>query len=183
MYIGTMIDALEIAGFAKASGIEVAAIPVTASNGDLVADVTTWGAVGYGCDHIELAYEFLRLFLTEQGQWECCDGKPLLNTFSLGWPVKTAGSATQLSQYTNTYAKYRILSEIYETEVPIVTDEDIPILDATIDRVHFFTAYEQELSTIINSLNNQGTGEALPVDINAVAADFIEELEWHLYEG
>ena len=183
MYIGTMIDALEIAGFAKASGIEVAAIPVTASNGDLVADVPTWGAVGYGCDHIELAYEFLRLFLTEQGQWECCDGKPLLNTFSLGWPVKTAGSATRLSQYAHLYNKYSILSTIYKTDTPIVTDEDITILDATIDRVQFLTAYEQKLSTIINSLNNQGTGEALPVDIDTVAADFIKELEWHLYEG
>ena len=183
MYIGTMIDALEIAGFAKASGIEVAAIPVTASNGDLVADVPTWGAVGYGCDQIELAYEFLRLFLTEQGQWECWSGLSLSSLFAYGWPVKTAGSATRLSQYEYLYSKYRILSTIYKTDTPIVTDEDITILDATIDRVQFLTAYEQKLSTIINSLNNQGTGEALPVDIDTVAADFIKELEWHLYEG
>ena len=83
----------------------------------------------------------------------------------------------------NIYSKYSILSSLYKTDAPIVTDEDIPILDAQIDRVQFLTAYEQELSTIINSLNNQGTGEALPVDIDTVAADFIKELEWHLYEG
>ena len=123
------------------------------------------------------------MFLIEQGQWECWSAHSLSSTFAYGWPVKTAGSATRLSQYEYLYSKYRILSTIYKTDTPIVTDEDITILDATIDRVQFLTAYEQKLSTIINSLNNQGTGEALPVDIDTVAADFIKELEWHLYEG
>ena len=41
-----------------------------ALDGDLVANITYYGAVGAGCETPELAYSFLRMFLLEETQWE-----------------------------------------------------------------------------------------------------------------
>ena len=72
------------------------------------------------------------------------------------------------------------INDEYQKEV---TEADIPFLNAKIDRVHFYTSLESNLSDIMSALNDPNTGVPTDVDIDAVAADFVKELEWHLYEG
>ena len=177
-YIGMMPESVINAGFSKMSGIEIASIPVAAADGDLVADIPFYGAALNGCDQPELAYELLRSVLF---------GDRMLATesfLSQGWSVYQEGSVERLSTGGNvvdTFNEIRMFCKRHE--IPEVTEADIPFLNAKIDRVHFYTSLESNLSDIINTLNDPDTGAPTDVDIDAVAADFIEELEWHLYEG
>ena len=178
MYIGPLYDLLHAKVYSEMTGNEIATIPVTAADGALVADVTQYGAVGYGCEDVELAYEFLRLFVTENFQTDDFD------TRDYGWPVRVKGSvATMMALPRNQscFVKPRVM---YGTEVPELTDEDIPTLFSEFDRVTFSSYMEYEFyRNVLQSLNDQSTGETLDVDIDAIAAEFVEDLEWHLAEG
>ena len=178
MYIGMMPESVTNAGFAKLSGIEIASIPVAAADGDLVADVSFYGAVLHGCDQPELAYELLRSVLL--GDVMCSP----LSFLSPGWSVYQAGSVDRLATGGIAIDTFNEIKRFYKRhEIPEVTESDIPFLNAKIDRVHFYTSLESNLSDIMAALNDPNTGAPTDVDIDAVAADFIEELEWHLYEG
>ena len=177
-YIGMMPESVINAGFSKMSGIEIASIPVAAADGDLVADIPFYGAALNGCDQPELAYELLRSVLL---------GDRMLATesfLSQGWSVYQAGSVERLSTGGNVVDTFNEIRMFYKRhEIPEVTEADIPFLNAKIDRVHFYTSLESKLGNIMAALNDPTTGAPTDVDIDAVAADFIEELEWHLYEG
>lgn len=178
MYIGPLYDLLHAKVYSEMTGNEIATIPVTAADGALVADVTQYGAVGYGCEDVELAYEFLRLFVMEDRQTDDFDVR------DYGWPVRVKGSvATMMALPRNQecFTKPRIL---YRTEVPDLTDDNIPILFTEPDRVIFNSNMEYKFyEDILQLLNDQSTGEAMDVDIDTVAAEFVDELKWHLYEG
>ena len=103
---------------------------------------------------------------------------------SQGWSVYQAGSVERLSTGGNVVDTFNEIRMFYKRhEIPEVTEADIPFLTAKIDRVHFYTSLESKLGNIMAALNDPTTGAPTDVDIDAVAADFIEELEWHLYEG
>ena len=70
-----------------------------------------------------------------------------------------------------------------EAHLPEITDEDIPFLNAEIDRVQFYTSLESEFSDMIDTLNNDATDEATDADIDALAEEIWDKLYWHLYEG
>ena len=177
-YIGMMPESVINVGFSKMSGIEISGIPIAAADGDLVADVSFYGAVLHGCDQPELAYELLRSVLL---------GDRMLATesfLSQGWSVYQAGSVERLSTGGNVVDTFNEIRMFYKRhEIPEVTEADIPFLNAKIDRVHFYTSLESDLSDIINTLNDPNTGAPTDVDIDAVASEFVDELKWHLYEG
>ena len=177
-YIGMMPEAVINAGFSKMSGIEIASIPVAAADGDLVADVSFYGAVLHGCDQPELAYAFLRSALSSDTLFVA------LSFLSEGWSVRHAGSVDRLSNKGETLDTFNEIKRFYKGDtLPEVTESDIPFLNAKIDRVHFYTSLESDLSDIINTLNDPNTGVPTDVDIDAVASEFVDELKWHLYEG
>lgn len=181
MYIGVMAEHIVNVGFTKLSGIEIAAVPVAAADGDLVVDIPFYGAVGAGCENVELAYEFLRLFLLEEWQQRAFSPDSI---GSNGWHVRIQGSAVVLAnqQYSkNIYNQFIILYN--KLDDPVITDGDIPFLNAEIDRVQFYTSLESEFSDMINTLNDDATDEATDVDIDAMAAEFWDKLYWHLYES
>ena len=181
MYIGVMSEHVINVGFTKMSGIEIQAVPVAAADGDLVADVLFYGAVGAGCKEPELAYAFLQTVSTFLRNESAYSPNGMM---SIGWPVRMVGSAENIANHSESvYAFGEFWFAFPGSEKPVITNDDIPFLYEKIDRVQFYTAPESELSDIIDTLNDPNTGEELPVDINAVAVDFIEELEWHLYEG
>ena len=166
------------AGFSKMSGIEITSIPVAAADGDLVADVLFYGAVLNGCDQPELAYELLRSVLLGDVM---CTPECFL---SQGWSVYQAGSIERLATGGVAVDIFNEVRRFYLSgAIPEVTELDIPFLNAKIDRVHFYTSLESDLSDIMAALNDPNTGVPTDIDIDAVAADFINELEWHLYEG
>ena len=64
-----------------------------------------------------------------------------------------------------------------------VTNEDISVLDTEVDHVQFSIDLESWLSDLIYGLNDSITCEPISVDIDDAAAEFVEELMWHLAEG
>ena len=176
MYIGVMPEHVTNVGFTKMSGIEIQAVPVTAADGDLVADVLYYGAVGAGCEEPELAYAFLRTISMVSQNFTT------RSLMSFGWPVRIADSAANMAN--DSHSAFTEFKYFYiDSPFPEITNDDIPFLDAEIDRVQFYTSLEGDLSNIIDTLNDPNTGAPTDVDIDAVAASFIEELERHLYEG
>lgn len=100
--LGKLESALDAAAIAKSLEIDLAMIPLKGVDGDLVADVTYFGAVGSSCTHPELAYEFLRLFLSEDCQWELNRPRSTQGfqpgLIAAGWPVRAKDAAPYLWQ-------------------------------------------------------------------------------------
>lgn len=113
--IVTSIDNAMIAKYAQFYGrenYELSMLPLRTTDGSVAATVTYFGAVGSSCDVPELAYAFLREFLTEEFQWDIYRPRvekplpiPLILNFhecqTLGlvensWPVRSLGSAEYL---------------------------------------------------------------------------------------
>ena len=181
MYIGTTPQHAINVGFTKMSGIEIDAIPIAAADGDLVADIIFYGAVGAGCKELDLAYAFLST-VSKVLQIESPFGSS--GMLSIGWPVRITDSAENIANHPYSQSAFGELRLAYlGSSMPEITNDDILFLKAKIDRVHYYTSLEHDLSDIIDTLNDPNTGVPTDVDIDAVAADFIEELEWHLYEG
>ena len=103
---------------------------------------------------------------------------------SQGWSVYQAGSVDRLATGGIAIDTFNEIKRFYKSDaLPEVTESDIPFLNSKIGRVHFYTSLESNLSDIINTLNDPDTGAPTDVDIDAIAADFVKELEQHLYEG
>lgn len=84
-------------------------IPLAGIGGEQAAYVTYFGAVGAGCAHPKEAYDFLRLFLTAEAQYESgrpskedaianlLGQPPIFNELiEEGWPVRAVGSVPEV---------------------------------------------------------------------------------------
>lgn len=202
MQMGWLSQAYSAAAIAAAEKRSVAMIPMRALDGDLVANVTYYGAVGAGCETPELAYEFLRMFLLQETQWEenrvlIADeiekfyyGQALVfDHLEDGWPVRDVGSAEPMWEMLRTSIR-AFATEGSETGRKStlrhvrLTDSDIPILDAKIDRVYFPMGLEQsDICPAFFSLNDWYTGEKTDADIDALADEILDLLQWAAAEG
>ena len=148
--------------------------PMRAVDGSVVADVILYGAVTSGCEHPEIAYEFIREFLGEKFQLQT---ERLTGLDFYGWPVRTEGSVVSMCKAALTF----VGSEAVNSEN--ITDSETPILDAQIDHVRFSIPLETEFARTVKKLINQTTGKAFPTDIDQVAADWVKKLQTHADEG
>lgn len=199
MYISTMQDLFDNAVYAKVMEKEITMLPLGDVEGKITADVTYYGAVGDACEDTALAYEFLRLFLTEdaQIQWNQDTADP---AYYLGWPVRIHNDVSELWKMQQ--SRLRMVSpfddsgwseeqkeDVGKIKAAMmdrafnVTNEDISILDTEVDHVQFSIDLESRLSDLIYGLNDSITCEPISVDIDDAAAEFVEELMWHLAEG
>lgn len=190
-YIGTMSDAPMNAAIGKLLDVDLEMYPVAASDGSVVADITYYCAVSAKCGDPALAYDYLRLFLTEESQWEENRQFSRNGLIAKGWPVRTGGSAEKIwkilcdqdreTNYAgeNSGQRKRSLLNVQ------LTDEDLPILQSEIDAARFPISLESDLARIITeSLNDPGNGYApANVDIDAVAKELIRDLQFHVAEG
>lgn len=188
MLVGGLDLAIHNAVIAESEGINLGMYPLRSTDGSVTADITFYGAVTGGCENPELAYEFLRYFLTEQSQWEQ-NVRVLSNDSQLmacGWPVLVKGSAGAMYDHLMTRWAWRVVqrNESLNTvsDIKPYTDEDIPILNVTVDKARFPTGYEGTFRSLAASVYNVHTGEQL-YDLESAAADFIDNLEWHVGEG
>ncbi len=197
--VGMMSSAPCAAAIGQVEKREFQMLPLRAVDGSIAASVTYYGAVGAGCDYPEEAYDFLRRFLLEENQWEL--NRPLkrdtirpnvkLQYYPVadGWPVRAKGSIAPLwntlrrgvTGYRSAFEKG--LGRSRRVMSVCLTDEDIPLLDAQIDRVSFGHTLEQNLAETLRSLNDPKTGAAQEADLNALAAQLIRELTWQMMEG
>ena len=196
LYAGSLDEALDIAIVAQTVGMELEMFPLRAADGSLIAIVTYWGAVGAGSGHPELAYEFLRLSLLEDTQWE--RNRPLeqrRNTIiytrgrvTAGWPVRTVGSAEALwEQYRKRIAATSGTSDAGAAQrirnilrTVSVTAADIPLLDVEINEVRFGLSAE---STFRGALMQLSYTDPAEIDVVALAEELIDTLRWHISEG
>lgn len=206
LHVGTLSESVWIKPFARTDKREYAMVPLRGVGDSLDAYVTYFGALGCGCRYPREAYEFLRLFLTEQAQFErsrpfktewYLHGKPY-HPYLLedGWPVRTVGSAEAVWDAVRDYlllcipyydnmasigwpGKYNG-SGVYRMQQE---DSDIPLLEAEFDHVCFGNVLEQEFARMVRSLNDQRTGAPTDVDIQKMAGDFVRVLKFHVCEG
>ena len=181
---------IQIASVASAMRIDMGIYPLRATDGSVVANVTYYGAVGAGSKNPELAYEFLRYFLSSDVQWEInrgeIRGESWARLIGEGWPVRAKGSVSYLSYniYKQLYRwDYANREDLSSLDLLNKTDEDIKITSIRIDKARFPLPLGDELSSTMASLYVASAGTASNIEPETAAAEFIEELEWHLGEG
>lgn len=171
------------------------------TGGQTHVQVTYFGAVGSGCPQPELAYEFLRQFLTEEYQWDLY--RPRIKDPPAGfseppepqcyimvegsWPVRVYGSLAplwdnrqyQLRNYGGRSA--RILA-VHSSNV--LSEEDFSVLTGSFDVVDFpiVQAQEETFAYALSLLNDENS-QPTDVDIDKLAQQVHENLWWHLAEG
>lgn len=176
--VSTLIGGIAFSAYAKQAGTTLQMTPLRTDDGDVIATVAYWGAIGSDCKDVETAYEFLRIFLGEEAQWKKAylDDNELPPLSGYGWPVRAKGSTPylystaqkQMERYDG--SRYRSTYKTIELH-----DQDIPILETDIDfvRFHFcnnFYLYRQMLN---GSENGASQTEIEPV---ALAEAFIQDL-------
>ena len=152
--------------------VELDMYPLRAIDGSVVADVTMYTAVTSGCEHPELAYDFLRQFLGEEFQWQTGEIHSDLDFF--GWPVRIKGSA-------NPVCDVDIGTNPISGEN--VTDTDMPILNAKIDHVRFPIPLETEFAKAVEGLYDARNKVPVEIDLDQMAREWINKLQVHIDES
>lgn len=172
----SLLEAADNVLLARSHGVELDMYPLRATDGSVVADVTMYGAISSGCEHPELAYEFLRNYLSTEFQHEsgCLD--------FFGWPVRTEGSVAPICERVG-YSGLLSTAGMRIINSKNVTDEEMPILDAKIDHVRFSIPLETDFGDTVASVYDFRNKQAADVDIDLLAEEWIEKLQVHVDEG
>ena len=174
LHIDTIASAPVYAGYAIANNKTLSMTPVKSADGDVIATVTYYGAIGSYCANPKIAYNFLRMFLSEESQWEI-NRKEYSNIqyFGLldqGYPVRNQGAAPHLwSNLKNQATRPHPYLSV------TVTDESINILDVDIDIVRF-PVITEFYNTLFSLYDYQNLCIPPHVNIETMAVSFIEHL-------
>lgn len=179
---------------AKATGRELTVLPLRATDGSLVANVTAYAAVGAGCEDSALAYELLRKMLLEDSQWrERVDGDMLhVEQESYGWPLLTEGygilSDQVLWNVKGSFDDVTYFVDGYKErwaalDAATLTEEDFSVLNE-IDKAVFPSASIGNFADkITNRLEPALNPDAADVDVHAFAQELLHDLQMRLAEG
>ena len=196
-YINDLSSALSSYVLADVYGYgDVKAYPIRSADGSVTATVSYWGAISAGCDHVELAYDFLRMMLSEKAQWEIgrsAAGAGLSGSlYTSGYPVRIHGSVEYLitsvinmgSQATS-IDDPKAAKERFNTVKQVeLTDSDFPLLNVEIDNVHFPITCEIEFAYQRNtSIEYDPFSVPSDEEIDEWAKELVRELEYHIAEG
>ncbi len=191
LYVGGLDEALDVAIVTQALDMELIMFPLRSVDGSLVANVTYWGAVGAGCEYPEVAYDFLRLLLMEDTQWEfnrpsAPDGG-FRGRVAAGWPVRVEGSVESLwDGYRERISAHaagnsqiaRWANQILRTVD--VTEADIPLMDEQIDVIRFGLPEEDNFRRNLMALC---VSNDTAMDLEDLSQELIDSLQWHIAEG
>ena len=212
LWIGSMQDVFEYVPTAMCGGSQVTITPMRTTEGDVVATVTYYGAVGSGCTDPELAYDFLRQFLLEDSQWETNrptknHTKPLKGPagnssndqqypglLESGWPVRDKDSLKNLwnirrrqlfvleMNFRATNEQQRRMRKIGRTGE--LDESANQLLDMNIDQVRYNTTMSDAFSAALAQLNDPGNGNTpTNADIEKLAQQLVWNIRWHVSEG
>lgn len=176
--VADLYQAADLIAMAKCEEEPVVFYPLRSGDGSTVAEVTFYGAVNANCEYPEEAYEFLRMLLTPEAQFQTGygEGWPTeLNLCDIAWPVRVKDSVEQgwnarmrwIRRLDNRYQPER-WKELVEVSL---TEEDIPLFDGQIDHVRFRTSLDASL---------MGRNWLLRPDC---AAWTMEQLKYHIAES
>ena len=174
--------AVYCASVAGKKEVDLAIVPLTAADGTLTADVTYYGAVDAGCDEPELAYAFLREFLSEASQW----GDNVESTYDPlltvpGWPVRTVNAAQHLFNNELRYCQEKGYKGLKNIRPYCPDDTAFPNWHEAIDQARFPIPLEKIAGDWI--WYDLTAPEAEPAAMDDYADQLIKELTWHLAEG
>lgn len=211
LYIGSMTDAFSYASIAKYEDTELTMVPMRSVGGDVVATVAYYAAVGSGCKNPELTYEFLRLFLSEESQWEL-NRPERKHTSSIkstaanssndlqypglignGWAVRSVGSVEDLWEirrkqiyvrWVGMWATDETKRRMRQIGLGMLEESEIPLMDTGIDQVRFNTTMSEALADTLEQLNDRDRANVpTGADIENLAQQLIWNLRWHVSEG
>lgn len=186
VHIASLSDALDAAAIAKARGQALSMYPVRTLDGDVLANVDYYGAVGASCQNVGFAYEFLRGFLTEEYQWE--DLRPLpaseqdSGLLAQAYPVRDKNAVEslweklkyQVESASRTSGADRKIDAILAVELE---ESDVPVLKEKIDIVRFpITMPEEYWQMLVSYDYASNTVPELP-DVHAMAESVIAQLQ------
>lgn len=210
LYIGGLADLLSYCPVAQYEQSQLAILPMQSVGGGTVAQVTYYAAVGSGCSKPELAYEFLRLFLLEDSQWE--KNRPekmnvLLGMFpnktlqdssnktqypgliESGWPVRTEGALDPLwdvrrRQIYSPTIVGDVKTRLRKICLSPLEERWTEIFDTPIDQVRFPTTVDALLADALATLNDPlGAYRPTDVDVQALAQRLLWDMRRHVSEG
>lgn len=185
---GEFTDAVHAAAMAQVEGVELEMFPLRSWDGSLVAKITWWGAVGSGCEHPEEAYDFLRLLLLPESQWEL-ERPTGTKTFvsglvGRGWPVRSIGSVEPLwnrlaAQLDSQGADSReaVVRRKSLQEITLTDGDILPLLTARVDAARVPMATSSDWTRVLSYPAEYAD------NLDAVVRELIEELRYHLAEG
>ena len=191
VHIASLSDALDAAAIAKVRGQELSMYPVRTLDGDVLANVDYYGAVGASCRNVGFAYDFLRGFLTEDYQWEELRPLPASGQnpglLEQAWPVRDKEAVEslwekvkyQVESASRTAGAGREIDAILAVELE---EDDVPVLEEKIDIVRFpITMPGEYWQMLVRYDQASGTVPELP-DVDALAQGVIAGLQAGLAE-
>lgn len=184
--------ALAVIGAAKSVGRELTVVPMRNTEGGITANVAYWGAVSADSQYKKTAYDFLRVFLSEEAQFEKylnASSSARYNTATgyenfLGWPVRYQGSAAARWEETKDYIEMFCYGEPTGRKKELleinISDADMPVLKEPIDQVNFPSTIDGEFMQLLSkTVDGDMTDRELEKKVRTVLRD----LRYHLAEG
>lgn len=185
MFIGSMQQLVENVTIANIKNVELEMYPVRSMDGSIIADVTYYGAISAGCQNPELAYEFLRTFLTEDFQWErnLTDVRGAWKPAGYGWPVRSEGSYAALTESIWARSEWTFSNNVNKIPKEALLGNDCAILSTKIDSARFSIPLEHSFYRDLWTLYERETKTPSDVNIPQLAQKWLEKLQLHLDEG
>lgn len=186
IYWGTLCELVEIVRVSKVTGRELAIFPMAAYDGSVCAQISHLGAIGANTDKPELAYEFLRAFMLRENQWENSLGDIKGRLTTGNWPVLVKDSWVQIDEdlWTGNMAACRAGARRAAVAATTVTVEDYAILNTEISKAYLpLDCADEFMMTIRQQLNPYLNTDAASVDVEALADQLIQQLQWLVAEG
>ena len=206
MHIGSLTDLLDYAAVYQYEQKNIHIVPMRSLDGQVVAKVTYYAALGAGCRNAELTYEFLRQFLTEESQLEknrpqsknaVGDKGRVINTTNAsqypgfieeGWPVRLENS---LSALWNVYRKQfynKSAASAYKDTMRGIGLSDLEeswaaVLNADIDGVCFGADLGETFEVYLDMLNDPETKAPTDADKDALSQRLLWQLRLQVGEG
>lgn len=187
LVVNSFSNAVHTAALARLEGVELEMFPLRCVDGSLSAEITWWGAVGAGSGHPETAYDFLRLLLLPESQWDLKrpvrdDAVPGL--MASGWPVRAIGSVEPLwSELTAQLERFRdegrtkaVLVQTFQ-DMPMTDGDILPLLTAEIDGARVPITVGSEWRMVLNLRDEYRE------TVDAEAQETIDALRRHVAEG
>ncbi len=109
-YLEGLPHVMSLHGISELEDKELTAIPLRAADGTVTAMINYYGAIGADCKSPRTAYEFLRMFLLPEYQWQIGETDNLLLD---GWPVRVKGSVEVMwEQICNNIDSQKVRSQL-----------------------------------------------------------------------
>ncbi len=186
--INMLGHALTYAAIAEVEGEKITMYPLCTMEGDCIATIKYYAAIGANCENPAIAYELIRQFLLEEYQWEQSRPKPETEQYEglieNSWPVRTKGSVEALWNNRKMQASNNIKgdSETHTRQEEILnlklTDSSLPILETEINSARFPVYLSPPMGSILSQLNDYKNGnQPTNIDISNLAKELISNLE------